>query len=74
MKGINMTELDVCKASIMAIPTLHDTFVATVELHSTFIKQKKAENPQMNVLEVNYSRNKQRGGNNSSGKRGSSVI
>jgi hypothetical protein len=34
----------------------------------------KTDNPQMNVLEVDYSRKKQGGGNNSSDKRGSSGI
>jgi hypothetical protein len=57
----------------MASPTLRDNFTATVELYSTFIKQMKAENPQMNVLEVNYSKNRQ-GGNNSSGRRDSGFM
>jgi hypothetical protein len=54
LKGINTTELDVCKHQVMAIPTLCDDFTATVELYSTFIKQMKAENPQLNVSEVSY--------------------
>jgi hypothetical protein len=61
MKGIKATELDVCKAKIMASPTLCDNFTATVELYFTRIKQMKAENPQMNVSEVNYSKNRQIG-------------
>jgi hypothetical protein len=73
MKGINTTELDVYKANIMAGPALHVNFMDTVEVYSTFIKQMKAENPQMNVSEVNYYKNRQ-SGNNSSGKRGSSGI
>jgi hypothetical protein len=46
LKGIKTTELDVCKAQVMAIPSLRDDFAANVELYSTFIKQWKAENPQ----------------------------
>jgi hypothetical protein len=74
MKMINNTALDVCKAKIMDSSTLHGNFVFTVELHSAFIKQTKADNPQMNVSEVNYSSNKQGGGNNASNKLGSSGI
>jgi hypothetical protein len=32
LKGIKTTELDVCKDQVMASPTLHDDFPATVEL------------------------------------------
>jgi hypothetical protein len=56
----------------MAYPSLRQYFSGTAELYSTFIKQMKAENPQMNVSEVNYSKNRQGGGRNYSGKRGSS--
>jgi hypothetical protein len=59
MKGIKTMELDVCKANIMASPTLRDDLSGMVELYSSFIKQMKAENPQMNVSEVNYSKGKQ---------------
>jgi hypothetical protein len=45
MKGINTMKLDVCKANIMAIPTLRDNFACTMELKSTLIKQMKADNP-----------------------------
>jgi hypothetical protein len=45
LKGIKTTELDVCKAQVMASPTMRDNFPATVDLYSTFIKQMKAENP-----------------------------
>jgi hypothetical protein len=38
LKGIKTTEMDVCKAQVMASPTLRDDFPATVELYSTFIK------------------------------------
>jgi hypothetical protein len=61
-------------ANIIASPTLANNFAATVELHSTFIKQIKADYPHVNLSEVNYSSNKQHGGNNSSDKRGSSGI
>jgi hypothetical protein len=33
MKGIKTTELDVCKANIMASPTLREDFAGTVELY-----------------------------------------
>jgi hypothetical protein len=42
----------------MASPSLRDDFAATVELYSTFIKQMKAENPQLNVSEVSFARGK----------------
>jgi hypothetical protein len=42
LKGIKTTELDVCKAQLMASPSLRDNFAAIVELYSTFIKQLKA--------------------------------
>jgi hypothetical protein len=51
----------------MASPSLRDDFAATVELHSTFINQMKAENPQLNVSEVSFARGK--AGKNSYGKR-----
>jgi hypothetical protein len=66
LKGIKTTELDVCKTQVMASPSLRDDFASTVELYSTFIKQLKAENPQLNVSEVSFDRRK--GGNNSFGK------
>jgi hypothetical protein len=72
LKGIKTTELDVCKAQVMASPTLRDDLPATVELYSTFIKQMKAENPQLNISEVTYAR--QSGGGKGGGKRGSSGI
>jgi hypothetical protein len=68
MKGIKTTEFGFCKANIMSSPTLREDFSGTVELYSTFIKQMKAENPQMNVSEVNYSKNKQGGGRSYWGK------
>jgi hypothetical protein len=34
----------------MASPSLCDEFSETVELYSTFIKKKKAKNPQLNVM------------------------
>jgi hypothetical protein len=72
LKGINTTELDVCKTQVMASPSLRDNFAATVELYSTFIKQMKAENPQLNVSEVSFARGK--AGKNSYGKRHSTGI
>jgi hypothetical protein len=72
LKGIKTTELDVCKTQVMASPTLLDDFSSTVELYSTFIKQMKAEKPQLNVSEVSFARGK--GRKNSFGKRGSSGI
>jgi hypothetical protein len=72
LKGIKTTELDVCKTQVMASPSLRDDFAATVELYSTFIKQMKAENPQLNVSEVSFARGKT--GKNSFGKRNSTVI
>ena len=68
MKGIKTNDLDAVKTQILASPALRDDFQATVELYATFIKQTKAENPQMNVSEVSYSKYK---GKNSNGKRGS---
>jgi hypothetical protein len=56
----------------MAIPSLRDDFASTVELYSTFIKQMKAENPQLNVSEVSFAHGK--GGKNSFGKRRSAGI
>jgi hypothetical protein len=58
LKGIKTTELDVCKTQVMASPSLRDDFAATVELYSTFIKQMKAENPQLSVSEVSFAREK----------------
>jgi hypothetical protein len=72
LKGIKTTELDVCKAQVMASPSLRDDFASTVELYSTFIKQMKAENPQLNVSEVSFARVK--AGKNAFGKRNSSEI
>jgi hypothetical protein len=72
LKGIKTTELDVCKAQVMASPNLRDDFPATVELYSTFIKQMKAENPQLNVSGVSYTRKS--GGGKGGGKRGSSGM
>jgi hypothetical protein len=72
LKGIKTTELDVCKTQVMASPSLRDDFAATIELYSTFIKQMKAENPQLNVSEVSFARGK--AGKNSFGKRNSSGI
>jgi hypothetical protein len=56
----------------MASPSLRDDFAATVELSSTFIKQMKAENPQLNVSEVSFAHGK--AGKNSFGKRNSTGI
>jgi hypothetical protein len=56
----------------MASPSLRDDFEATVELYSTFIKQLKDENPQLNVSEVSFSRGK--AGKNSYGKRHSTGV
>jgi hypothetical protein len=57
---------------VMASPSLRDDFAATVELYSTFIKQMKAENPQLNVSEVSFARGK--AGKNSFGKLNSTGI
>jgi hypothetical protein len=51
---------------------LRDDFAVTVELYSTFIKQMKAENPQLKISEVGFDRGK--GGKKSFGERGSSGI
>jgi hypothetical protein len=72
LKVIKTTELDVCKMQVMASPSLRDNFAATVELYSTFIKKMKAENPQLNVSEVSFAREKP--GNNSYGKGHSTGI
>jgi hypothetical protein len=72
LKVIKTTELDVCKAQVMASPYLRDGFAATVELYSTFIKKLKAENPQLSVSEVSFAREK--AGKNSYGKRDSTGI
>jgi hypothetical protein len=40
----------------MASPSLRDDFSSTVDLYSTFIKQMKAKNPQLNVSEVSFAR------------------
>jgi hypothetical protein len=72
LKGIKTTELDVCKAQVVDIPTLRDDFPATVELYSTLIKQMKDENPQLNVSEVSYARKSD--GGKGGGKRGSSGM
>jgi hypothetical protein len=73
MKGSKKTELDVCKANIMAIQTLCENFTAMMELQLTFTKQMKADNTHMNVSEVNYSKTWQ-GDRHSPTKRGSSGI
>jgi hypothetical protein len=39
---------------VMASPYLRDDFDSTVEFYVTFIKQMKAENPQLNVSEVQF--------------------
>jgi hypothetical protein len=72
LKGIKTTELDVCKTQVMASPSFRDHFSGAVQLYSTFIKQMKAENPQLNVSEVSLARGK--AGKNSIGKRNSSEI
>jgi hypothetical protein len=54
------------------LTTSLDSFAATVEFYSTFIKQMKAENPQLNVSEVSFARGKV--GKNSYGKRHSTGI
>jgi hypothetical protein len=72
LEGIKKTELDVCKTQVMASPSLRDNFAATVELYSTFIKQMKAENPQLNVSEVSFAHGNV--GKNSFGKRHSTGI
>jgi hypothetical protein len=56
----------------MASPSLRDDFSAIVELYSNFIKQMKAEIPQLNVSEVSFARGK--AGKNSFGKHNSSGI
>jgi hypothetical protein len=56
----------------MASPTLRDDFPETVELYSTFIKQMKAENPQLNVSDLTYAIKS--GGGKWFGKRGSSGV
>jgi hypothetical protein len=57
---------------VMPSPSLRADFAATVELYSTFIKQWKDENPQLNVSEVSFTRGK--AGKNSYGKRQSTGI
>jgi hypothetical protein len=42
----------------MASPSLRDNFAGTVELYSTFIKQMKIENTQLNVFDVSFARGK----------------
>jgi hypothetical protein len=54
LKGIKTTELDVCKTQVTVSPTLRYDFTATVELYSIFIRQTKAEHPQLNVSEVSF--------------------
>jgi hypothetical protein len=56
----------------MASPSLCDDFTATVELYSTFSKQMKAENPQLDVSEVSFACRK--AGKNSFGKHNSSGM
>jgi hypothetical protein len=72
LKEIKTTELDVCKTRVMASPSLRDDFASTFELYSTFIKQMKAENLQLNVSEVSFACGK--ADENSFGKRKSSGI
>jgi hypothetical protein len=72
LNGIKTTEIDVCKTQVMASPSLCDDFAATVELYSTFIKQMKDENPQLNVSEVSFARGK--AGKHSCGKHNYSGI
>jgi hypothetical protein len=72
LKGIKTTELDVCKTQLMTSPSLRDDFAATVDLYSTFIKQMKAESPQLNVSEVSFARGK--AGKNPFGKCNSSGM
>jgi hypothetical protein len=56
----------------MDSPSLRDDFAATVEVYSTFIKEMKAENPQLNVSKVSFARGK--AGKNSYGKLNSTGI
>jgi hypothetical protein len=72
LKAIKTTELDVCKTQVMSSPTFRDDLAANVELYSTFIKQMKAENPQLNVSEVIFAFREN--SKNSYRKRGSSGI
>jgi hypothetical protein len=72
LKGIKTTELDVCKAQVMASPTLCDDFPATVVLYSTLIKKMKAENTQLIVSEFSYAQRS--GGGKGGGKRSSSGM
>jgi hypothetical protein len=72
LKGIKTSELDICKAQVMASPSLCDDFAATVELFSTFIKQLKDEKSQLNITEVSFALGK--AGKNSYGKRHSTGI
>jgi hypothetical protein len=67
-----LKELDVCKIQVMVSPSLRDSFAAAVELYSTFIKQLKAENHQLNISEVSFAHGK--AGKNSYGKRHSTGI
>jgi hypothetical protein len=64
LKGINTTELDVCKTQVMESPNLCDDFTANVELQSTFINQMKADNPQLNVSDVSFAHGTKGGGKN----------
>jgi hypothetical protein len=57
---------------VIASPSLRDDFSATSELYYTFVKQMKAENPQLNVSEVSFACGK--ACKNSLGKRNSSGI
>jgi hypothetical protein len=57
---------------MMARPSICDDFAAKFELYATFIKQMKAENPQLNVSEVRLARGK--AGKNSFGKHNSSGM
>jgi hypothetical protein len=72
LKGIKTTDLEVCNTQVMATTSLRDYFASILVLYSTLIKHTKAENPQLNVSEVIFSRGK--GGKNSFGRGVSSGI
>jgi hypothetical protein len=55
-----------------SLPEVLTDFAATVELYSTYIKQRKADNSQLIVSEVSFAREK--AGTNSYGKRQSTGI
>jgi hypothetical protein len=68
----SVTYLRESKQQVMASLSLRNNFAATIDLYSTFIKQMKAENPQLNVSEVSFARGK--AGKNSYGKHHSTGI